>query len=127
MQGASADVVRHMDWECFQQTLLELDAVPVLIVRSANAEALRWLLEAVTQGTVLAAAKSSGKLELRWTSLDLTEDIDVLSLRSRYATEGIVIHLSPIQRFELLLRKSDGDKVAYLRSALSRMCLEANE
>lgn len=113
LQGARADVVRCMDWERFQRTLLELDAVPVLVVRSSNADAFKWLLEAVTQDAILAPAKYSGRLELRWSSVALNEEIDVLAMRSQYTVAGTVIHLSPVQRFELILCKDDAaDKEA---------------
>ena len=118
--NADADILRAIDWNLLQTSLLRLEPVPTLVIRSSNEGAFRWLLETVRDGDILGPALLVNQLQLLWDGHYWPNILgtEILSTEERHMIEGSLVILNPTERFELLLRThlphEYGDPNSYL-------------
>ena len=124
--GRNVDAIRSFNWEALQQSLLELDPVPTLVLESTELGGVRWILEAVMRDLILGPALTAQKLEIHLGSSLSSSGMDccvVVPLTAAfYAIGGSNVLLNPMQRFEHILRDpASSDKIPgfrYKRKAL---------
>ena len=121
LAGEDAAIIQATDWDLVETTLLRCDYFPCVTLASQNEGGFRWLVKAVTQGSIFARFARVGKLKLIWERPEIFEIVDILATRSSYTIDGAFVALDPLERFELRLHEySGGDVDSYLRVILEK-------
>ena len=113
--------MQSIDWELLQTTLLQFDRLPTLSIQSNVEDALRWLVKAVAEGSVLQPMLHAGMLELIWEDWALERYVDILSVHPRRVVDGTPVELGLVERFEFTLAEATEEGAeAYVRSLLEQ-------
>ena len=95
------NMVQSFNWELLQRSLLMLNHTPMLILGSQNINTVRWLLEAVVNGFILAPALADQKLEVHLGNW--VDGVNIPTTFAEYTVDGSSLLLDPMQRFEYSL------------------------
>ena len=126
LNDANVDILQAIDWNLLQTSLLRLEPVPTLVIRSSNAVAFRWLLKTVTEGDILGSVLLVNQLRLFWDShyWENISGTEILSSEAHHVIDETLVTPGPIERFELLLRMRTpqvyGDPDSYLAMLLHK-------
>ena len=112
LQGdADVNAIHSFNWKPFQQNLLKLDHVPVLVFQTSNIKVVRDILGAVVQDSVLAQFPAQ-KMEVRLGrhfpgqgSRYPPRELKIPMTSSSYTIDGSSVTLNPMQHFEYLIRE----------------------
>lgn len=125
--------MEHIDWIKCEDTILDLRLHSSVDLRAAirKPDIFKWLMDAVTSGRILGRLHKQGMVTVAYMleNYGLSIDVDasedelltmrqVLAAPSEHAIDGSKVVLTPAQRFDLRLCKTNGERTALLRKAL---------